>query len=222
MIRVATGDATLAAELGIAQHSNADMLLEQTDGKLQLRDTRGGAPGPLFIDFNSTEMRRRVAAGASLPVVRAVRGRSGDTPTVVDATAGLGRDAYVLAKAGMHVVAVEKSPIVAALLRDGLQRADVDMQVLIDDAVRVLTTTKADVVYLDPMFPERRKSALVKKEMQYFQALIGSDDVDSLFEAAIECAKKRVVIKRPAQASAVAKPTHTIPGKTVRFDVYVV
>lgn len=222
MTRLAAGDSELAAELGLPLTADADFVLERVEGRLHLRDTREGASGPLSVDFSSADIRRRIAAGRSLPVVRAVAGRGEHALTVLDATAGLGRDAYTLAKAGLRVTAIERSPVVAALLRDGLQRANAEMQLHVGDAIEYMRDHKADVVYLDPMFPERRKSALVKKEMQYFQALLGDDDAEALFEAAKNCATKRVVVKRPNHAPELAKPNHTIPGKTVRFDVYVV
>ena len=227
MIRVGAGDAELAAEIGVPHDLDADIVLERADGRLQLRDARENAPGPLYVDFNSTDIQRRLAAGKSLPLVRAVAGRgdahgSSERLTVIDATAGLGRDAFTLSKAGLRVIAIERSPVVAALLRDGLQRANSDVEMHAGDAIEFMREHHADVVYLDPMFPERRKSALVKKEMQYFQALLGEDDAEGLFKAAKYCATKRVVIKRPTHAPELAKANHTIPGKTVRFDVYVV
>ena len=81
-----------------------------------------------------------------------------------------------------------------------------------------------DVVYLDPMFPHRKKSALVKKEMRVFQQLLGSDDdADSLLAPARELAGKRVVVKRPAYAEPLADvpPAMAITSKKHRFDVYI-
>ena len=222
-MHVSAGDAELATELGLPLDADADFVLERVRDRLQLRDTREHAPGPLYVDFSSPDIQRRIAAGRSLPLLRAVLGRGDDRspPVVIDATAGLGRDAYTLARAGLEVIAVERSPVIAALLRDGLQRAGSDIELHVGDAVEFMGATNAAVVYLDPMFPETRKSALVKKEMQYFRALLGEDDAEALFEAAKQCATKRVVIKRPTYAPELAKPNHTIPGKTVRFDVYV-
>jgi 16S rRNA (guanine1516-N2)-methyltransferase len=144
---------------------------------------------------------------------------------VLDATAGLGRDAFTLYTLGCDVICIERSPVVAALFQDGLQRAGIELPLVVCDACEYMAALhekeRPDVVYLDPMFPERRKSAAVKKEMQYMQALLGADDADALFESAIKCARKRVVIKRPAHARQVGgKPNHSLGGKTVRFDVY--
>jgi 16S rRNA (guanine1516-N2)-methyltransferase len=83
------------------------------------------------------------------------------------------------------------------------------------------------VVYLDPMFPATQKSALVKKEMRLFQQLLHGP-VDAaldarLLRAARQAARLRVVVKRPARAQPLADtaPDYTLPGKAIRFDVYI-
>jgi 16S rRNA (guanine1516-N2)-methyltransferase len=227
MIRVAAADADLARELGLP-HGNAELTLERVDGRLQLRDTRLGAPGPIYADFQSAAAESRRQAGKGLLLAKAVGVRKDHKPRVLDATAGLGRDSYALAALGCEVTAVERSPIIAALLKDALQRAQGDPAVarivLIEgDARDVMQAGAFEVVYLDPMFPERRKSAKVKKEMQYMQALLGEDDGRELFEHAVKCATRRVTVKRPAHAPALGQnPTHQYKGKSVRFDVYMV
>ena len=224
--RVAAVEPDLAATLNLPLDPRADFVLEHTDGRLQLRDTREGAPGPLYVDFDSVDAERRRAAGRQLPLARAVGVKGDARPSVLDATAGLGRDAYTLAALGCEVTAVERSPLIAALLRDGLKRAACELRLVVGDACDYMSgldeSERPDVVYLDPMFPERRKSAAVKKEMQYMQELLGPDDVQALFAAAMKCARQRVVVKRPVHAPELAKPNHTLAGKTVRFDVYVV
>lgn len=196
------------------------LVLEHLHGRLQLRDTRDGAPGPLYVDFSAPEVRRRIADGRKLPLARAVK--VADGLDVLDVTAGLGRDAYVLHALGCRVTALERNETVAALLRDGLARAACDMPVHTVDAIEYIRSHKADVVCLDPMFPERRKSAAVGKEMQYMQLLIGEadDDAEALLAAALACARLRVVLKRPVHAPVIGRPNHTHDGKTVRFDVY--
>ncbi|MCA8912993.1 MAG: class I SAM-dependent methyltransferase [Planctomycetes bacterium] len=222
---IGTPDGDLAARLQIPHDDSAEFVLEHAEGHLQLRDTREGAPGPLFVDFASHDFDRRREAGRQLPLARAVGVRGDQCPRVLDATAGLGRDAYTLHALGCAVTCIERSPIIAALLEDGLARAGAGLPLVVGDACAYMAGLKAEerpeVVYLDPMFPERRKSAAVKKEMQYMQALLGGDDVGALFEAALKCAQKRVVIKRPSHAAQVGgKPNHSFEGKTVRFDVY--
>lgn len=196
----------------------SQLVLEQVNGRLQLRDPRDGAPGPLYVDFGEPEVRRRVADGRRLSLARAVKVEAG--LRVIDATAGLGRDAYVLKQLGCEVTAIERNETVAALLMDGLKRAGCEMQVHIGDAIAYMAEHAADVVYLDPMFPARRKSAAVGKEMQYMQELLAPDDAEALLAAALACATQRVVLKRPIHAQQLGKPNHSFKGKTVRFDVY--
>lgn len=226
-LRVGAADKALAERLAVPFDPDAEFVLEYRQGRLQLRDLRDGAPSPLFVDFASHEIDRRRTAGRQLPVARAVGIKPDFTPSILDATIGLGRDAYTLHALGCAVTGVERSPVIASLLEDGLQRAGADLPLLVGDSREVMARLKPDerpqVVYLDPMFPERRKSAGVKKEMQYMQAILGDDDLLPLFEAALSCATRRVVVKRPVNAPYVVespKPNHTFAGKTVRFDVY--
>lgn len=157
--------------------------------------------------------RRKFGGGRGEAVAKAVGIKKDYLPDVVDATAGLGRDAFVLASIGCKVRMVERHPVVAALLEDGLKRAYLDadigewmqkrMTLIHASSAQALTeiTPPPDVVYLDPMYPHKAKSALVKKEMRVFQSLVGADeDADALLEPAITLAKKRVVVKRPDYA----------------------
>jgi 16S rRNA (guanine1516-N2)-methyltransferase len=158
-------------------------------------------------------------------------------PTVLDATAGLGRDAFVLAALGCEVTLIERHPLVAALLEDGLRRASADsataaiaarMRLREGDAIALMRDWSGDapqVVYLDPMFPPRDKSALVKKEMRVFRPLVGDDgDAPALLTAALSLASHRVVVKRPRKALALSiggiVPGYALEGKSSRFDVY--
>lgn len=224
--RVAAAEPALAAALNLPLDPHAEFVLEHAHGRLQLRDTREGAPGPLYVDFVSADAERRRDAGRQLPLARAVGVKGDARPSVLDATAGLGRDAFTLAALGCDVTGVERSPIIAALLRDGLERAACRLRLVVGDAREFMAglaeDARPDVVYLDPMFPERRKSAAVKKELQYLQELLGPDDAQALFAAALKCARQRVVVKRPVHAPELARPNHTLEGKTVRFDVYLV
>jgi 16S rRNA (guanine1516-N2)-methyltransferase len=227
MTRVAASDTALAQRLGIPC-GDADLVVEFAAGRLQLRDTRPGAPGPVWADFESAGIETRREAGRGLLLAKAIGVKKGVLPTVLDATAGLGRDAYTLAALGCDVTAVERSAVVAALLADAIDRSAGDpaaerITLHVGDARDITGTRKFEVVYLDPMFPERRKSAQVKKEMQYMQALLGDEDGAELFEPALQCARRRVVVKRPIHAPLLAAspaPSHVLKGKSVRFDVY--
>lgn len=194
------------------------------------------------VDFVSGAVahRRKFGGGRGQSIAKAVGLKQGVTPTVVDGTAGLGRDAFVLASLGCKVIMVERHPVVAALLEDGLRRAYEDAEIgewmrdlmslfhgssisALADAAKS-SGTEIDVVYLDPMYPHREKSALVKKEMRVFQTLVGADlDADGLLTPAMTLATKRVVVKRPDYAEDLdgVKPSMVIATKKNRFDVYV-
>ena len=215
-----------------------DLLLVVGERRLELRETRRGAAGPIHVDFVSGAVGYRGRSGRSRrqPIALAV-GLRGAAPTVLDATAGLGRDTFHLACLGCTVTAVERSGVLAALIRDGLSRAraasDERMTAIVDritlvvgDARDVLQrlpeAARPDVVYLDPMYVPRKKSALVKKEMRVCRRLVGDDaDADELFEVARRVARKRVVVKRQRLAPALSpNPTTKHAGTTVRYDVY--
>lgn len=182
-----------------------------------------------------TARHRRIYGGGELlgKAVQCAR-----QPWVWDATAGLGRDSFVLASLGAKVRAFERHAAVYALLADGLRRglacgetAAVLQRIELccaDAAVSMRAVAAAegrpDVVYLDPMYPERRKSAAVKKEMAYFHALFEGDgqDDEALLAAALSVAEQRVVVKRPVNGLFLCgrKPDYQYEGKSTRFDVY--
>jgi 16S rRNA (guanine1516-N2)-methyltransferase len=180
--------------------------------------------------------RREHGGGAGQMVAKAVGlHKTKARLHVLDATAGLGQDAFILASLGCRVTLFERNPVIHALLADGLSRAslNVDCAPIIErmelregSSIEWLERAEvhaADVIYLDPMFPHREKSALVKKEMQVFQTIVGSDDdSEQLLRAALRCARHRVVVKRPRKAAAIAgpKPTTRIEGKSSRYDIY--
>lgn len=211
--------------------------LRYGDGRLQLQPADPRQSGPVLVDFCAGANAHRLQGGAEL-VVKAVRGRSREALRVLDATAGLGRDSFVLASRGFEVCMLERSPAIAALLADGLERARAAPAAIADIAARLslieadaavyfnaLTDAgRPDVIYLDPMFPAAQKSALVKKEMRLFQQLLHgeADDGAALLRAARACARLRVVVKRPLRAPFLggAEASYALAGKAVRFDVY--
>lgn len=218
--------------------------LEQIDvdgvKQLALRDLENPKLSPLSVDFLSAAMKQRFKTGTSKnePLAKALGLRGFESePLVIDATAGLGTDSFVMSAMGCRVRAIERSPAIHALLEDGLTRlrAGVWAEPWISiskrmsfergDAVQVLSSVEADLVYLDPMFPEEThsKSALPKRTMQIFRRLLdGDEDSSLLFDAAMKAARSRVVVKRPPQAPPLAgRPTHQVEGKTARFDIYV-
>ncbi len=207
---------------------------------LELRLAGEHTHGPVRVDFTAGAMahRRRFGGGRSQALARAVGLKPGYNPIVWDATAGLGRDGFVLASLGCRVTLCERSPILAALLDDGLQRASLDselaqwvetrLSLVHDDAAAALAGLSAaqrpDVVYLDPMYPPGKSKVLVKKEMRALQQLLGEDaDSAGLLDAALASARRRVVVKRPQRAGTLDKrrPTASVASKKTRYDLYV-
>ena len=226
-----------AQELGLPLDGEAEFALQVGEDGLQLQELSYSAPGPLRVDFieGALAHRRQFGGGSGQMIAKAVGIQPGVRPTILDATAGLGRDAFVLACLDCHVQMIERNPIVAALLADGLRRARLDVQVagivqrmplLVGDAIELMSTWTAQapqVIHLDPMFPSRDKSALVKKEMRLFKPLVGADDdAPALLAAALALATHRVVVKRPRKAPAIvgAAPTYSLEGKSSRYDIY--
>ncbi|WP_229684691.1 class I SAM-dependent methyltransferase [Deinococcus roseus] len=174
---------------------------------------------PIRVDFHQLNDER---SGGDL--LKAVNTKT--HKTVLDATGGLGRDAFTLAKAGCTVILMEKNPIIHALLEDGLLRAK-DLQavqrmtLLHADSFSAIPEHPAEVIYLDPMYPARKKDALPKLEMQVFHALLGAEQNElELLQMALQHARKRVVVKRPIHAPVIQAPSLQFKGKTTRFDVY--
>ncbi len=160
--------------------------------------------------------------------------RSGKTPMIIDATAGLGRDSFLLASLGAQVTLIERSEEMHLLLAQGMERAGksgpqlreiIDrMTLLKGDAKDLIPDLHGEAILIDPMHPERKKSALVKQELRQVRAIVGTDDdAGELVRLAIKHASKRVVLKWPTKADpiqGVQKCTHQIRGKTTRYDVF--
>lgn len=181
---------------------------------------------------------RKVRLGSEL-LVRAARVKGVEAPVAVDATAGLGEDALLLAAAGFEVFLFESDPVIAALLADSLRRASASdgltlreaaarMRIAGEDSVAGLPAlantlpAPPDVVYLDPMFPERRKSAAVKKKFQLIHHLERPcEDEKALLQAALAANPRKVVVKRPLKGPALAgvRPSYALAGKAIRYDV---
>lgn len=221
------------------QHSKGFQLLLADNG-LQLCWRDEPKLKPLMVDFvaGANAHRRQFGGGRGQSIAKAVGLKSGANPNVVDGTAGLGKDAFVLASLGCSVLLIERHPVVRALLADGLARAYQDehigqwmqtrMRLSPHGQINALEHESAEVVYLDPMYPHQQKagkqSALVKKDMRLFQSLVGSDiDADQLLTPALNIATKRVVVKRPDYAGFLQqkKPSFQLTMKKNRFDVYV-
>lgn len=191
----------------------------------------------LYVDFVYGKNGFRLARNATSkqPLARAAGLKPGFRPTILDATAGNGADGFVLASLGSRVTMCERSPIIGALLQDGLNRAAqqqitaaiIDQHITckqIDSREYLIKTRKTfHTIYLDPMYPERQTSALNKQILRTIRSLVGGDpDSADLLETALAKAGNRVVVKRPNKAPALSarKPSHIITMKNSRFDVY--
>ncbi|MGP0174828.1 class I SAM-dependent methyltransferase [Pseudomonas sp. NCHU5208] len=233
----AAAAAQWATRLGLAQSGDSEYALQLGEEGLQLVELGDKAPGPVRVDFveGAAAHRRQFGGGSGQMIAKAVGVQPGIRPRTLDATAGLGRDAFVLASLGCEMTLIERQPLVAALLEDGLQRAALDqevapivarMQLLSGNAIELMQAWQGEapqVIYLDPMFPHRDKSALVKKEMRLFRPFVGDDlDAPALLQAALALASHRVVVKRPRKAPAIegSKPGYVLEGKSSRYDIY--
>lgn len=235
-----TKAALIAKKWGLTpnQTISKGLVVYLDEAYLSLRQLDEPKLGAVYVDFASDALtfRRLHSGGKKESIAKAIGVKGSLLPSVLDATAGLGRDAFVLASLGCKVDMIERSPVVAALLDDGLARSKTDeslsswlpqrMHLHHGPSLSLLKDWQGDqpdVVYLDPMFPHRKKSAMVKKEMRLFQQMLGPDeDADSLLLPAMELAKKRVVVKRPETAPFLnnKEPNMQIKGKKLRFDVY--
>ncbi len=221
--------------------TQSELTLNFTEMQLELIDRQQNMK--LCIDFigGSLGHRKKYGGGKGQTIAKAIGIKQGKAvPDILDATAGLGKDSYVFACLGCPVTLIERSPVIAALVRDGIERASLNIEFnhIIDngfvlhncdaqDYIQAIDNDKKpDVIYLDPMYPEKKKSASVKKNMQILQKLLGHDlDTEALLNAALEKARKRVVVKRPKGApvlQAECLPTLNYESKGTRYDVYII
>lgn len=219
----APGEAGLALPEGVELRRVGGRLTLMADGM------------ELAEDFREMLPRLRPDRLGRELLVKAVRVRGVEEIRVFDATAGLGEDSMLLAAAGFSVTMCESDPVIAALLADGLRRAVDDpvlsgivgrMSFVEGDSIEILPslTEAPDVIYLDPMFPARTKSAAVKKKFQLLHRLESPcADEASLMDAALAAHPRKIVVKRPIKAPVLAgvRPSHSISGKAVRYDVIV-
>lgn len=212
-----------------------DFVLLCTHAGLMLKNQQNNQ-NPVLIDFTSgkTAYRRLHGGGKNQAIAKAVGIKPHYRPSVIDTTAGLGQDSFVLASLGCPVFMIERSPIIAALLEDALLRAKMDpdtreitqkMQLYNGEAKGLIPQLpEVDVIYLDPMFPDSKKSALSKREMQVLHELVGVTNENDLLDTALKYAKKRVVVKRPKNGPLLnnRSPSLQMLGSSNRFDIYLI
>ena len=190
----------------------------------------------LKIDFvtGAVGHRLRFGGGRGQDLAKAMGLRGGKTPMIVDATAGLGRDSFLLASLGAQVILIERSEKMHALLVEGMNRAENEggefreiigrMSLMKGDAKDLIPELSGEAILIDPMHPPRQKSALVKRELRQVREIVGTDDdAADLVRIALAHAQNRVVLKWPAKADPIdglKACTHQILGKTTRYDVF--
>ena len=222
----------------ISAQQEYQYLLVLTELHLELQVNQPKPPKPLYVDFIFGQMGHRIkyGGGKGQLIARAVGLQKRKNIRVLDVTAGLGRDAFILATLGCQVTMLERSKIIAALLQDGLLRAraldwvkQLSINLIIADAQEYLLSLASNalpqVIYIDPMFPETKKSALVKKEMRILRDIVGADpDAEQLLSLALDKATQRVVVKRARLAPSIAghEPSIKISGKSSRYDIYLI
>ena len=218
----------------LARRTGAPLCDREGDGVTVLFDRTGVSLSGYGMKYRGdfTQMLSRIGAGLRQELlIRRAKPRSGGLKAV-DAAAGMGEDAFLLAACGYEVSLYEKNAVIAALLRDALRRAESDerlcaitshMHLTEGDSTELMPTSDlgADLIYLDPMFPPRRKSGLINKKLQLIQKLEQPcGDERALLDAAIAAHPKKIVIKRPLKGAYLAdmKPSYSISGKSIRYD----
>ena len=218
----------LALEFGSYQDTvGLVLVVGETSAWLELDGVKVAA------QFDSAAMQHRRKGGHNEMLGRAVGLKADQKPLIWDATGGLGRDAFILADLGCQVTLCERVPVLAWLLDQAVQAAAVSGTDQVREAAARMVVLAADsktlraptdtVIYLDPMFPERKKAAAVKKEAAMLQHLADRvDDSASLWQWAWDQPVERIVVKRPLRAPILGhiRPAHTLKGKSVRFDVF--
>jgi 16S rRNA (guanine1516-N2)-methyltransferase len=225
------------------QFEQAQWQLVFTLNGLALRLSSEPSWSDIRVDFASAALqyRKQHGGGRSEAIAKAIGIKGKQKLSVIDCTAGMGTDSFIMASVGANVTMIERSPVIAALLEDALYRlgaageplhsqlclTQTDAALYLDRLESNVAKGAVDVIYLDPMFPHKKKSALVKKEMQAFQLLLGEDQgSEQLLTSAINAKPKRIVVKRPASAPALnnayeKRPSMAIRSKKYRFDVYI-
>lgn len=228
----------LADELGseliyeINSSENSGLVLCYDERGLFLTD------GELCVRSDFADMQKRLkAAGAKTELILKAAKIKKDRSEIriVDATAGMGEDAVILAAAGYNVTMYEKDPVIAAILNDNMERSAKNpllapvierMTLIKGDSVEAMKCMngEADIILLDPMFPARSKSALIKKKFQLIHLIEAPcDNEEELLNAAFAANPKKILVKRPVKGAFLAnkKPDYSISGKAIRYDCFV-
>ena len=221
-----------------APDCDGGFLVEVQQGVIRARqNTPGSAPVTVEFTRGRNAHRQRFGGGINQHLCRAVGLNKHPGLHIVDANGGFARDAFVMASFGARVTLLEQSTLLCEMIRHALKCAEAEadgdvaeiaarMKVVNTDSVDYLMQLPAlatDVIYLDPMFPERRKSAAVKKDMQLLHALAGPDtSAAQLLTVSLNKARRRVVVKRPVHADPISSErlTGEVRATHTRYDIY--
>ena len=192
------------------------------DNKLQFHSEELGEMCFDFEDTYSYHQRQKYALTKEpLAKALAIKG-AGEKRVIWDTTCGTGKDSLLIHYFGAHLTSFERSPAVYLLLKDALRRYPMDFDLVFGDASKISNQIRPEVIYYDPMYPAKKKSALPRKEMRIFKEMVGEDlDSQDFLEWALKTATERVVVKRPLEADPIKeKPSASYTGKSTRYDMY--
>lgn len=209
---------------------NSRFQLYSEENILKLKDLQRPKFKPIYVDFLEMEraLKRQAGIGKNQLIAKAI-GFKKPGLTVLDVTLGLAKDAFMFYFLGCKVIGVEKSEPIFSLVENALERSNLDhkrISFFLNDSKNFLLNLKPDslpdVIYLDPMYPEKISGAAPKGEMQLMRDLIGTTTDDKeILTLSLARARLRVVIKRPPKAEVLAGPLiHSYKGKAVRYDAY--
>lgn len=219
--------------------NNSPFTLHVSDEYLSLSCTKLPHIKPLAIDFLSGAIKKRIQTSyQSDPFVKAMGAKKSLNMTLFDLTSGLGEDAWIAASLKYRVISFERNPILFLLLNDGLRRArrqdigsKIDLSFKYGDSRKLQAPlVKEDVpstVYLDPMFNSVKTKSLPSGPIQILrmiEAENGDDETSNeiaLLETALSLTSQRVVLKRPLRGPTLLKPSHSVEGRSVRYDIYI-
>lgn len=220
----------------LQDHLNEGFALTLDKSRLSISDLSEPSWSPFCIDFLEPQwlLRLKKVQHETQLIKRAIGFKPQDNILIWDATAGLGRDAIIMAHLGYRVIAAERSLILFELLNDAFERAknSEDLKESLTRLTLIHGDSKSllielndnelpEVIYLDPMYPLSKKSAQPKKEMQILRKLLGPDDnLVELFEIAKKKAKNKLILKNNPRTVIEQKPKHSLESKSVRFDVF--
>lgn len=223
--------------VSLANKLSVTVSSEMGKGLTVLFDSKGTSLSGKNLNFQADfeEMLHRLTDGRLQHEMLVKASKSEEKGKAIDATAGMGEDGILLAAAGYDVTMYEQNMVVAALLKDALRRAKKHpvlkdivsrMHLVEGDSIELLPKVldEIDLIYLDPMFPEKQKSSLTGKKMQLIQQMEAPcDNAEELFSAALQVQAKKIIVKRPLKSEFLAgkEPNHSLPGKAIRYDIYV-